>query len=212
MPADEYLQAVLLGRDTLGRRGQRGGARPACRRPFRRPPAQHDGAHHLHRRQHHPSPCSAPPSRWRRASIWPSTPRSPTAPTRGRRGAASCSSTSTPRCSSACFPTRCRTGSCISSSTWPMKRRRFLKQAASPQFYDCALYLKEELEQKRPNYRRMCDLYLFQLILLLSRQAGGGDGAGQLAAKPAPDDRRPVHPAALCRKDHRRAGGGILRG
>lgn len=51
-----------------------------------------------------------------------------------------------------------------------MNRRRFLKQTATAQFYDCVLYLKQELEQKRPNYRRMCDLYLFQLILLLSRQ------------------------------------------
>ena len=51
-----------------------------------------------------------------------------------------------------------------------MNRRRFLKQTASPQFYSCVLYLKQELEQKQPNYRRMCDLYLFQLILLLSRQ------------------------------------------
>ncbi len=53
-----------------------------------------------------------------------------------------------------------------------MNRRRFLKQRATGQFYDCVLYLEQELEQKRPNYRRMCDLYLFQLILLLSRQAG----------------------------------------
>ena len=50
-----------------------------------------------------------------------------------------------------------------------MDRRRFLKQRATEQFYDCVLYLEQELEQKRPNYRRMCDLYLFQLILLLSR-------------------------------------------
>lgn len=51
-----------------------------------------------------------------------------------------------------------------------MNRRRFLKQTATAQFYDCVLYLKQELEHKRPNYRRMCDLYMFQLILLLSRQ------------------------------------------
>ena len=59
-----------------------------------------------------------------------------------------------------------------------MDRRRFLKRQATEQFYDCVLYLGQELEQKRPNYRRMCDLYLFQLILLLSRQVGEGMAPG----------------------------------
>lgn len=59
-----------------------------------------------------------------------------------------------------------------------MDRRRFLKQRATEQFYDCVLYLEQELEQKRPNYRRMCDLYLLQLILLLSRQIGEGIAPG----------------------------------
>src|SRR5699024_1151211 len=59
-----------------------------------------------------------------------------------------------------------------------MKRGRFVKQTASPHFYDAALYLNEELQQTRPNCRRMCDLYRFQLILLLSRQVGAGVAPG----------------------------------
>lgn len=51
-----------------------------------------------------------------------------------------------------------------------MNRRRYLHKPANPQLFSCVKFLKEEIEKKPVNAKRMADLYFLQLILLLSRE------------------------------------------
>lgn len=57
-------------------------------------------------------------------------------------------------------------------------RRRYFLGQTTPQLRDTVDYLQQELHTRGPNYRQMCELYLLQLVLLLSRQIGRQDGPG----------------------------------
>lgn len=177
MPADEYLQAVLLGRDTLD------AVDNAAVRAL--PPGDHF-ATHLHGTMEliictggsitltlFRTPVTLAPGEY--LVVYPQIPHCSDA---GPQGCGILQLHFHTEVFQRLFSDTLQDRELYFLIDLAMKRRRFLKQTASPQFYDCALYLKEELEQKRPNYRRMCDLYLFQLILLLSRQVGAGVAPG----------------------------------
>lgn len=177
MPADEYLQAVLLGRDTLD------AVDNAAVRAL--PPGDHF-ATHLHSTMEliictggsitltlFRTPVTLAPGEY--LVVYPQIPHCSDA---GAQGCGILQLHFHTEVFQRLFSDTLQDRELYFLIDLAMKRRRFLKQTASPQFYDCALYLKEELEQKRPNYRRMCDLYLFQLILLLSRQVGAGVAPG----------------------------------
>lgn len=51
-----------------------------------------------------------------------------------------------------------------------MQRIAFFKEKINPQLFHCVFFLKQELTEKSSNYLKMCDLYLTQLIIFLSRQ------------------------------------------
>ena len=57
-------------------------------------------------------------------------------------------------------------------------RRRYFCGQTTPQLRDTVAYLQRELQQQAPNYRQMCELYLLQLVVLLSRQIGERSGPG----------------------------------
>ena len=57
-------------------------------------------------------------------------------------------------------------------------RRRYFLGETTSQLRDTVDYLQQELHNRQPNYQQMCELYLLQLVMLLSRQIGREDGPG----------------------------------